>query len=117
MIVSRAPASYRIFGGLGQAAAGGGIGPGTYNCPGDLECLLPGGTSIVPPPPVGDAAFWNTWGTVAGTVAGQQLASSPPGVPTGPLAPLSSFLSAYPSYAMWGVGILVALAFLSEGRR
>ena len=103
--------------GLGQAAGGGGIGPGTLNCPGDPECLLPGGYSNVPVTPVGDTNFWNFWGTVAGQTAGTQLAASPPAVPTGPLAPLVSAGYQSPNLVAWAVGALVVFAFLSEGRR
>ena len=113
-IVSRAPGSYSMMP-PGLAGLGQGIGPGTLNCPGDPGC--PGGPSMVPPPPVGDATFWNTWGTIAGQIAGQQLAASPPAVPTGPLAPLSSFLSANPSYLAWGFGLLLLVVLGTQARR
>ena len=109
MIVSRNPSSYR----LGLGYLGQGIGPGTLNCPGDPGC--PGG-GLVPPAPVGDAAFWSMVGGTAGEIAGLQLAANPPPVPTGPLAPLISTGYANPNLIWWGVGIVAAVALLS-GRR
>jgi hypothetical protein len=110
MITSRNPSSYRIFGsGLGQT--GGGIGPGTLNCPGDPQCFLPGGAAYTPTPPVGDLNFW---GAVGGNIVGQQLAASPPPTPS---SPIGSYLLGSPNVIWWAVGIVAAVVLLSGGRR
>lgn len=120
MIVDRAPASYRVFGpigfGLGQVPAGppvqcadGSLVQYTSQCPGASDTFAPPSmlTAALSPTQLAALSAYNA------AYFGQ---TSPYALPTPPGA-LTAALNANPSLVYWGLGFLVVLAFLSEGRR